>query len=119
MQQNIGGGSMKRYIPLLLIIALFSFNGCSRGSKVSFMANVLENNQTSILVEPLKDSNEIKSSDKISVSVVDTVLLNNKGEKIGISGIEAGKQVKITYNGQIAESYPAQIHKCYKIQLID
>lgn len=106
----------------LLIIGLMTMiifmASCSSYGK-SFTATVLENNQTSLLVEPKEGSNELRSADKIVVSVRDAAILNSTNTELTIIDIESGNQVEIYYSGAIAESYPAQIHKCYKIRLLD
>ena len=65
----------------------------------SFKAFVLEINENSVLVEPVKGESERQSSDKISFSIANL-------EKIDV---KVGSTVIITYNGEIMESYPAQI----------
>lgn len=71
----------------------------------SFTATVLENNSTSLLVQPDEGEDELKSSDKIVVRVPkDNAVLED------LSGFSAGSKVKITYDGAIMESYPAQIN---------
>ncbi len=65
----------------------------------SFDAKVLEVNEKSVLVEPLEGERERSSSDKISFAT---------GNLKDI-GVTAGSYIKITYGGEIMESYPAQI----------
>lgn len=74
----------------------------------SFNAKVLDINENSILVEPLKDENEHKSADKIYVST------NN----LKLPDIFKGDEITITYDGQIQETYPAQITTVYLVSLI-
>ena len=62
-----------------------------------FMGTILEVNKNSIIVEPSAGSHERKSSDKIIIKRVNT------------DNYEIGDKLKITYNGLIEESYPAQI----------
>ncbi len=72
---------------------------------VIFTATVLENNKTSLLVEPNQGEDELKSSDKIIVRVPqDGAVLKD------LSEFKQNSSVKITYNGTIMESYPAQIN---------
>ena len=77
-------------------------------SDVIFTAEVLEVNN-SLLVAPDKDSNEYKSSDKISVGLKDAEITGIEGEAITMQELKVGDLLQITYNGMIAESYPAQI----------
>lgn len=67
-----------------------------------FIATIIGAYNNSILVEPEEGSNERRSSDKISMNITRPT-----------NGIHdfyvVGNKVKITYNGMIMESYPAQI----------
>ena len=117
---------MKRIILLILpIVLVLAFVGCDKISdnitveepnnsnadnvqiSYSFRATVLKTMQSSILVQPSEDSNENKSSDKISVSTKDL--------SIGFDIVE-GDEIVVYYDGLIAESYPAQIYTTYKIE---
>ena len=66
----------------------------------SFTATVLEIGESSALVQPVSDSAELKSSDKISFGISELEKLD----------VEVGSVVKVTYTGEIMESYPARIH---------
>lgn len=74
----------------------------------SFRAEVIENGG-SLLITPSKESNEAKSSDKISVGLNAANIVDESGENITVDQLKAGDILVITYNGAIAESYPAQI----------
>lgn len=65
----------------------------------SFMARVLECGEGWVLVEPLEGETERNSSNKITFST-------GTLEDIPVT---VGTKVEITYDGQIMESYPAQI----------
>ncbi|NLN40599.1 MAG: DUF3221 domain-containing protein [Clostridiales bacterium] len=118
---------MNRHIIFVLCILFIVgiFSGCNNVSKnnsteegISFNATVLENDQSFLLVEPEADSSELSSADKISVSLGKTTLVNADGDEIRVDDIKEGDRVQIFYDGQIAESYPAQIHNCSKIVLM-
>ena len=68
----------------------------------SFEATIIEAKEDYIIVRPNDGTTELKSSDKISMKITRPT-----------SGINdfyvAGNKVIITYNGNINESYPAQI----------
>lgn len=64
-----------------------------------FYATVQQTYGSSVLVVPLAGEDELRSSDQITFSTKDL-------EDIGVC---VGDIVKITYDGQIMESYPAQI----------
>lgn len=68
--------------------------------KNSFVATVIEINDSSVLVEPVEGEDELRSSDQILFSI-------NNLEDIGA---EIGSVVEISYTGGIAETYPAQIN---------
>ncbi len=81
------------------------------GGNPYFNAEVLEVSEKSILVKPDKDSAEIRSADKISVSL-DMI------STIPIPAFQAGDRVRIIYNGEILESYPAQINQVFVVYLL-
>lgn len=65
-----------------------------------FVATVLEINGSSVIVEPVEGEPERRSSDQITINTAD----------LGDIGAQVGSDVDIYYNGEIMESYPAQIH---------
>lgn len=67
-----------------------------------FVATIIEAYDSAILVEPEEGTNERKSSDKISIGITRPTNGTNDFYVVG-------NKVKITYNGIIMESYPAQI----------
>jgi hypothetical protein len=71
------------------------------------------------LVEPQAGSSELNSADKIVVTTKGLPLVDAQNKEIAWEDIRIGERVEITYDGKIAESYPAQIMKCYKVKLID
>lgn len=104
---------MKKIVIFLLItvIILSIFTGCTGSDKVSFQANITQVSEGSILVVPVSGSGELNSSDKFSVHITDkTKLKDESGKKCDISALKQNMTVKITYNGMIMESYPAQIN---------
>jgi len=74
-----------------------------------FDAEVIEVLDKSVMVQPVDGSNELNSSDRISIA------LNNIDIKFNLV---VGQIIKITYDGIIAESYPAQILGTKKIELV-
>jgi len=110
-----------RLVIICVLAVLIILTGCTNSENSdgnSFIATVLENNESSLLIAPEYGSAELRSADQINVSIKDT-LLNSQDKEITINDIEAGKQVEVYYTGGIAESYPAQIHGCYKIKLLN
>ena len=67
--------------------------------KVYFYGKIIESNEDSIVVEPNENEEIRKSADKISIGL----------EKNLDYMYEVGTNVKITYNGVIMETYPAQV----------
>ena len=67
-----------------------------------FVATIIGAYERAILVEPEEGTNERKCSDKISMAITRPTNGTNDFYVVG-------NKVKITYNGVIMESYPAQI----------
>lgn len=65
--------------------------------------------QDQLLVEPVEGSSELGSADRIVAHTNEAVVLDAAGEETAIESYEVGSVVLITYDGSIAESYPAQI----------
>lgn len=82
------------------------------GENPFFNATVLEVNERNILVEPFEGEDERKSASKIYVStdVIST---------IPVPELQKGDEVRIVYNGEIQETYPAQISKVFAIYSLD
>ena len=76
--------------------------------KIIFEATVLEINDTCYLVEPVEGSQELNSADRIEVPIPnpDSAL-----------SPEVGDIIKITYNGDIMETYPARLGEVYNIRV--
>ena len=97
---------------------MLTLAGCTfwKDNTVVFIGTVLENNDTSLLVEPQAGLMN-NSADKISVSIKSTTIVDENRD-ITVEQIRVGDRIEITYNGQIAKA-TISIHKCYKIKLID
>lgn len=67
-----------------------------------FTGTIIKTSENSILVEPDEGTNERRSSDKISMAIERPTNSVNDFYVVG-------NKVKITYDGIIMESYPAQI----------
>lgn len=74
----------------------------SMENEYEFIAEIIEAKEKSIIVKPDANSKEIKSCDKISIGITRPTNGTNDFYVVG-------NKVKITYNGIIMESYPAQI----------
>ncbi len=79
----------------------------NRPLMVTFQASVIETNHDSIIVKPVDGSLELDSADKFYISNEENLEL------------QIGDFVEISYNGEIMESYPAQLGEVYKITVIE
>src|SRR5690625_1147184 len=82
----------------------------TENEQATFQATILENNCSYLAVKHQKNSHENSSADLIHVSVSDATLLDENKDETTIEMFEQEMQISISYNGMIAESYPAQIH---------
>lgn len=84
------------------------------GVSPHFDAKVLEVSESTILVEPLEGSSELSSSDKITVpKIADNMMISYNC----FDEIKAGDIVSIVYDGDIMETYPAQINPVFAITI--
>lgn len=81
-------------------------NNLPINTEYSFLGKVIESDTTYIVVEPNEDEEEKKSSDRILIG------LGENNDAIYM----VGTIVKVTYDGTIMESYPAQV-KAAKIEI--
>lgn len=81
-------------------------------SEPNFTGVVTEVFDKAIIVSVDEGEDELKSSDKISVSL-DVKL------KDSMTHFDVGDKVKVFYDGVIAESYPGQINTVYAILLVN
>lgn len=75
-------------------------------SYAAFHATITEVENGSVLVEPVEGSPELKSSDEFSIPNGDEITLH------------AGDVIEIKYNGDIMETYPAQLGEVYSLKVI-
>lgn len=80
-------------------------------TKYEFIGEIIESYDSYIIVKPEQGSKELKSSDKIQIGINRPINGTNDFYVVG-------NKIKITYNGEIMESYPAQI-KAISIVLAD
>ncbi|MDO5002884.1 MAG: DUF3221 domain-containing protein [bacterium] len=110
---------MKKTILTILLcgVMVLGLTGCnksdgkdklnSKDDVHTFKGIIVECEQNSMIVKPDNTEEEYKSSDKFRIEYVD-----------GFNSCKIDSKVKITYEGLINESYPAQIGTT-KIELID
>ena len=95
---------------LLIGFMMLMLAACSNEGN-TFKATVLDNNETTLLVEPDADTTEAKSADKISVSVKDAAILDSNDNEILIEDIKVGSQVE--FHTEVV-SPKATRHNCKK-----
>lgn len=77
----------------------------------NFAGIVTYSDEKSILVKVNEGEEILKSADVMSVSL-------NVELKDSMTEFNVGDEVRVYYDGTVAESYPGQIHKVYAIVLI-
>ena len=102
----------KIFCILIMLTVMFSFTACNSQTNdaVTFQATILEIHDDNYLVEPVEGSAELNSADQITVSMTN---MNISPEP------EVGDTLEIVYDGEIAESYPAQITNVYSISVVE
>jgi len=88
------------------------------GGEVTFEAQILEVHETYLMVTPNEGETELRSADRITVSIEEAKILDKEGNEMDKSIFNEGMEVEIVYDGAIAESYPAQILNCYEIRML-
>lgn len=96
---------MKKILSMILAAVLcMSMAACmpreEKPVQETFVAKILQISGNAVVVEPVEGEPERRSADQISFNKAD---LEQLGEQVG-------SVVEITYDGLIAESYPAQIN---------
>lgn len=101
----IGGILAAVFCLVIAILSLANRPACTSerpmgdGGERSFLASVVEQTDTGVLVEPLESETERKSADRISF----------RTENLDPLDLQVGDVVNICYTGQIQETYPATI----------
>lgn len=84
-------------------------SGMGEGYNTIFEAIILEIRDNYFLVEPVEGSQELNSADQITVPMKN---MSPSPEP------EVGDIIEIRYNGELAESYPAQITEVYSVKVV-
>lgn len=84
----------------------------------TFYAEITEITDNILYVRGL-DVNDINYRGEFTFSIIEETELLWRGTKIELSELDVGDNIAITFEGEILESYPAQIKEVVKIQLLD
>lgn len=98
--------ALNQYANMLLEQAE-TLSSADNAQVTTFQATVIEVTDSSIQAESVDGSPELASSDQFSVPNAEKLVL------------QTGDTVEIAYNGEILESYPAQLGEVYKITLVE
>lgn len=104
------GAALIVCIALIIIFKPMTMNDIY--SEPNFTGVVTEVSDKAIIVSVDEGEDELKSSDKISVSL--DVKLEDS-----MTHFDVGNEVRVFYDGVIAESSPAQVNTVYAILLIN
>ena len=85
-----------------------AYSDISAEKKPFFKAEIIEMSEKALVVKPLDEYSESRSSDKISVP-----------NWFAKDAVKVGDIIGISYDGQILESYPAQLSKIYYMEYYD
>ena len=102
----------KLTVLFFLLIFVLAIAGCDAQTvtaEYSFYATVLEVDGGRLLVRPSDNSQEQNSSDRFEISLRD----------VSSPVPSIGDTIRIVYNGEIQEVYPARITKVYRIEMIE
>lgn len=126
---------MKRTILIVAILVSLVLSGCGEkllddktandykdatkyvdsGKRAKLVSFVTAVGKYSIDVEEAADT---RSAYNISVSTA-TEIFDADGGELSLEDLAVGTKVEIIYDGNVLETYPLRISKCYKIQIID
>ena len=113
-----------RFLLILALILAFAVVACSKEGggedtapeTYTLTATVIEVYDSGLLVEPVEGSWELNSADRITVG---TGRLDDEESLTYLTkGAAVGDTVEITYDGMLAETYPAQIANASAVRLV-
>ena len=111
---------MKKLFSFMLAACLLTACAAEETSDASavFRAVVLENNTVSLLVEPEEGTAEAGCANRIIVTMSDASVVKADGAAGTAGDLSECDVVEITYNGAIAESYPAGIRQTCEVRIV-
>ena len=101
-------------LAISIISLLFILSGCTNRNESKFTGSISEVYEDSLLIQVDEDQEAYKSSDLISIPLVGRINIKENATEYHI-----GDRVCVYYEGEIMESYPAQIAKVSEIRLIE
>ncbi len=111
-EYRYSGDSNETYSPVPDGAVFAQTSAEAKNQNPYFNATVLEVYENSVLVEPFKDEEIRKSSDQIYVGT-DVISTNP------VPNLKKGMQIRVVYNGNILESYPASLGGVFAIYELD
>ncbi len=84
----------------------------------TFYASIKDITANYLLVEGL-EVNDINYRSEFTFSLSENTKLLWRGEKIDPSALKIDDHIAITFQGEVLESYPAQLTEVIKIELLD
>lgn len=128
---------MKKVLFMLVVLAFLVLCGCGEklvddktandykdatkyvdnGRRAKLICRVTNVGKYNIDVEATED-NDTRSDYSISVSTA-TEILDTDGSTLALENLAVGTTIEIVYDGNVLETYPLRISKCYKIQIVN
>lgn len=128
---------MKKVLFMLVVLAFFVLCGCGEkllddktandykdatkyvdnGRRAKLVCRVTNVGKYNVEVEVTEESDNC-SAYSISVSTA-TEILDTDGSTLALEDLAVGTKIEIIYDGNVLETYPLRISKCYKIQIVD
>ena len=95
----------KVFLIILSLVLMLGLAACGTENKdvYTFKAKIIESNGSNIIVEPFENEEIRRSADKISVDIGNI-------KQFAPDALQVGTLVQIEYDGNINETYPAQIN---------
>lgn len=115
----------KWWVTTLLLISLaFSVgffagqNSVNIPNAISFYGIILEKSENKLHIQGIPENDINHRGEFIMATNNIEQLYNEHGQKITIEQLNIGAEIRITYDGMVMESYPSQLTRIYRIDLI-
>lgn len=104
---------------LIFIFSIVGFRFISKSKeKVNFYCNIVEVRDNSIMVKGIAE-NDVNHRGNFILHIGDsTKIINLDEERVKLKELKLGELIEVIYDGQVAESEPAQIFNVYKISIL-